>query len=168
MNGVKEDGLTFLLNCWVNGAIRSHAYIMGAKHIKPFIKGVSEVVMETFLEVTNGKNDVIKDANDPISAIKAYADLETSSGILSEGHTSIEGESDEIYVTFTDCPYAKPCSEILGELITGGQLDKARFPCIRADVSLAAAKHNSEKNGTYSLIQYAPGEKCKASLKLLQ
>jgi hypothetical protein len=159
-----EKGYHHLLNSWVNGAMRSHAYIMGAKQIKPFVKGVSEVIAETFSEQANGGIDKIRGAKDIPAAITAYADLETESGILSKGHTAIEVKGDEIMITFSDCPYAAPCSEILGELISGGQLDKERFPCIRADVSLAAAKINSGRKGSYELIQYSTGEKCKIKL----
>lgn len=159
-----EKGYHQLLNSWVNGAMRSHAYIMGAKQIKPFVKGVSEVIAESFSEQVNGGIDKIRGAKDIPAAITAYADLETASGILSQGHTSLDAKGDEITVTYSDCPYATPCSEILGELISGGQLDKERFPCIRADVSLAAVKINSGRKGTYELIQYSTGEKCKIKL----
>jgi hypothetical protein len=162
-----EKGYHQLLNSWVNGAIRSHAYIMGVKQLKAFVKGVSEVIAETFAEQVNGGIDKIKGAKDIPGAIAAYADLESASGILSKGHTALEMKGEEIMLTYSDCPYATPCSEILGELVSGGQLDKERFPCIRADVSLAAAKINSGKKGSYEIIQYSTGENCKIKLIIL-
>jgi hypothetical protein len=162
-----EKGYHQLLNSWVNGAVRSHAYIMGVKQLKAFVKGVSEVIAETFSGQVNGGIDKIKGAKDIPAAITAYADLETASGILAQGHTTLEAKGDELTVTYSDCPYATPCSEILGELVSGGQLDKERFPCIRADVSLAAAKINSGRKGSYEIIQYSTGEKCKIRLIIL-
>jgi len=167
MSEQTEKGYHQLLNSWVNGAMRSHVYIMGVKQLKAFVKGASEVVAKTFIEQIIGGIDKIKGAKDIPGAMTAYADLETASGILPSGHTSLEANGDEITATFTDCPYATPCSEILGELIASGQLDKERFPCIRADVLLAVAKISSERNGTYELVQYSTGVKCKIKMTIL-
>jgi hypothetical protein len=153
-----------LLLSWIISAYRSTAFVMGAKQLKMFVKGMGEVFIDDLpdrLETTRSTE------SDPIANVFAFAKLEEQTGAYDKDHVKIESADGGFKVTFPSCPYSAPCGEVLSELIESGQFTKRNLPCMRSDIVSALVSESTGKKIRYELEQFAPGVKCVSLLELI-
>jgi len=162
MAGNKTD--PGLLLSWIISAYRSTAFVMGAKQLKMFVKGMGEVFIDDLAERLGVQRNA---ESDPIANVSAFAKLEDQTGAYDKDHVKIEKSDSGFKVTFSSCPYSAPCGEVLSELIESGQFTKRNLPCMRADIVSALVAESTGKKTRYDLEQFAPGVKCVSQLELL-
>lgn len=145
-------------------AYRAHAYIMGAKQLKMFVKSLGEVFISLLPEHMGAERAAVKD---PIANVEGFAKLEEATHAYEPGHVTLVAEGDGLTATFPSCPYAGPCGEILSELIEAGTFTKRDLPCFRSDITAALVTESTGKKVRYELSQYAPGFKCVSKLEVI-
>jgi hypothetical protein len=138
-------------------AYRAHAYIMGAKQLKMFVKSLGEVFVAGLPEFMGAERTAAKD---PVANVDGFAKLEEATRAYEPGHVKLVADGDKLAATFASCPYAGPCGEILTELIEAGTFTKRDLPCFRSDITAALINESTGRKVRYELSQYAPGFKC--------
>lgn len=160
-----ENSERVLLDAWLDGTLRSYAYIVGAKGLKNFTKGAGEVFLASLENKAEAVGKRLDVSGGPTKAMEALAKLEMDMGIYKEGHMSITGSAESCEVDFKGCPYATVCSGILGELVEAA-LPANALPCLRADICSAAVT-KAGKKAQYILKKFAPGDHCIVTMDIL-
>jgi hypothetical protein len=160
-----ESNTNLLLEGWLDGAVRSYAYMAGSEGIKNFLKSASEVCYAHLLEAAENKGLAVR-ANDPQSVIEQVGKIETGLGILPEGHVKVAKQEDNLEVEYIGCPYAHVCSGILSDMIEKAA-KQTTLPCFRSEVYMSAIAVEARGKGKYTLKQYAPGERCAIEIELI-
>ncbi len=153
-----------MFQSWIISAYRATAFVMGARQLKMFVKGMGEVFIDDLPERIGVARP---QESDPAANILAFAKIEDQTGAYDKDHVNVEAAGDGFQVTFTSCPYAGPCGEVLAELIESGQFTKKNLPCIRSDISGALIAESAGKKTRYELSQFAPGFKCVSKIEII-
>ena len=153
-----------MFQSWIISAYRATAFVMGARQLKMFVKGMGEVFIDDLPERIGVTRD---QETDPAANILAFAKVEDQTGAYDKDHVNVEIEGNNFRITFPSCPYAGPCGEVLAELIESGQFTKKNLPCIRSDISSALISESTGNKTRYELTQFAPGFKCVSNVELV-
>ncbi|MGD8717863.1 MAG: hypothetical protein PVH29_03475 [Candidatus Zixiibacteriota bacterium] len=144
--------------------LRATGFVLGARQLKMYVKSLGEVFINDLPERLGTERSAESDAK---ANVEAFAKIEEKTDAYEAGHVSIEDADGGFRATFSSCPYAGPCSEILGELIKSGQFTKKNLPCLRADITSALISESTGQKTKYELTQFAPGFKCVGEIELL-
>jgi len=153
-----------LFQSWIMSAYRSTAYVMGARQLKMFVKGMGEVFIDDLVDRLGAERE---QESDPEANVLVFAKIESATGAYEKDHVEIEKSDGGFTVTFPSCPYAAPCGEVLSELIESGQFTKRNLPCIRSDIACALISESTGQKTRYELDQFAPGFKCVSKVELI-
>ncbi|MBN2047031.1 MAG: hypothetical protein JW750_04225 [Anaerolineaceae bacterium] len=161
---MNQSGLKLMLSGWLDGAVRSHAYIMGATSLKNFLRSAAEVFYYHFSEAAEDAGVLLSGAT-VYDIAESVSAAETSLGIMDAANLSVNREEEELVMH--GCPYAAVCTNILSDLVESSQ-NQRNMPCFRAEFYLAACGVEAEEKNRYLLKQYAPGDYCTVKIMTLE
>jgi hypothetical protein len=161
-----EENMWVLLDGWLDGAVRSYAYIMGSEGIKNFLKSAAEVAYTHLHDAaTNEGLPPVRGAT-PEEVMRNVSKMEAAMGVMQENNLEVTTTPDGLTLTHLGCPYASVCSDILSDLVDSAK-SQTVYPCFRTETYMAAAAMETGCKGKYLLKQYAPGERCIAQVEFI-
>jgi hypothetical protein len=125
-----------LLTGWLDGSVRSYAFMMGYESIKNFVKTAATAVIGYGTEIAANYNLTIEGSNF-IEVTNSVAKTELAMGWFQEDHVTITGDDTENTLILRGCPYALICSGLHSDM-NDMELPASTKPCYRTELYVAA------------------------------
>ncbi len=161
-----ELNTRILLDGWLDGAIRSYAYMMGADSIKNFLKAAAEVTYNRLQDEAQAQGLPPVRGASIAEVMQNASKMEASLGVMEENNLEVTENGDGLTLVHIGCPYAHVCSDILSDLVKSTK-SQSTYPCLRTEIYMVAAALETGSKGKYFLKQFAPGEKCTAQVEFI-
>ncbi|MGQ9792788.1 MAG: hypothetical protein ACUVSF_03815 [Anaerolineae bacterium] len=162
-----EEEALWLVNLWLNGAIRSYGYIGGTRALRNFLRGSAKVVIEHLRQMAQRRGKQIVLDGTPNVMITQMVEIENMFNIFPPGQLemSVNGD-DSITLVLHGCPYAEVCTSVLTDLIEANY-PRDSLPCIRSEIYAASLAPEDERRCRYRLTKFTPGYQCRSTLQFL-
>ncbi|MEZ4812855.1 MAG: hypothetical protein R2883_05125 [Caldisericia bacterium] len=72
---------------------------------------------------------------------------------------NVEETENGAKLTINKCPFSDLCSEMIGEIISGGRVEKKRVPCLMAEFATGSCRIRDIK-ARAAIDSFSPGHLC--------
>ncbi len=142
------------INSLVNGFLRSFAYIVGVEQLKMFVSKAGEAIMASADE----------DQSMPVTGssipeiVKSVGDI-----FVAVNPTNLDWKTDAtengVKLSINKCPFSGLCSEMIGEIIASGRVEKKRVPCLMSEFATGSCRVKGIK-ARATIDSFSPGHLC--------